>query len=132
MNYKISEDSRETLGTIEHIYGLSETIVNAAKNEPSIRPVDRSAMTFEDFRKGTLENLKHASELFLGRSAEEVSELKVIFQSPENRSEFPYWHMLNGPISDAIYHTGQVVSYRRASGNPINPNVSVFMGKNRD
>ncbi len=131
LNYKISEDSRSAGETIEHIYGLSRIIVNAAKNEPNVAE-DRSGMNFDDFRKGTLENLKQASELFLGRTSEEVSELKVIFKREDSQSEFPYWHMLNGPIADALYHTGQIVTYRRASGNPINPNVSVFMGKNRE
>ena len=42
---------------------------------------------------------------------------------------FPFWNMINGPISDAIWHSGQVVANRRASGNPINPKVNVFIGK---
>ena len=131
LDYRISQDSRTTSETIEHIYGLSNTIINAAKNTANVSQ-DRSDMTFEDFRKGTLENLKQASDLFLGRSADEVAELKIIFQYDNGSSEFPYWHMLNGPIADALYHTGQMVSYRRASGNPISPKVRVFMGKNRE
>ena len=33
---------------------------------------------------------------------------------------------------DALYHVGQVVSYRRAAGNPIDPQVNVFLGKKMD
>jgi len=40
--------------------------------------------------------------------------------------------MLNGMISDCIYHTGQIVLMRRSNGNPIDPNVNVFIGKNRE
>jgi len=60
-----------------------------------------------------------------------LSELKVIFKRGENESEFPFWNVINGQISDAIYHTGQVVSFRRSSGNPMNPKVNVFSGKTR-
>lgn len=128
LKYKPSPEGRDTEHTLEHIYGLSETIVNAAKNKPNIRPVDYEELSFEDFRKGTLKNLKKASDVLRGKSDEEVANLKVIFKRGEKQSEFPFWHMLNGPIADALWHTGQVVSYRRSAGNPINSKVNVFMG----
>ena len=130
--YKPSEDARDASHTIEHLYGLSEGILNASKNQPNMRPVDWSEMTFEDFRAGTLKNLKEASELMRGKTADEVAELSVVFQRGENKSEFAYWHMINGQISDALYHTGQIVSFRRSSGNPVNPGMNVFMGKTRE
>ena len=49
-----------------------------------------------------------------------------------NRSEFPLWNLINGPIQDAVWHSGQVVAFRRASGNPINSKISVFNGKVND
>lgn len=129
LDYKPSEDARSTKSTLEHLYGLSTTILNAALNEPNIRPVDWLSMSFDDFRTGTLQNLKTASEIMAGKSANEIAGLEVTFQRGEKSSSFPYWHMLNGPIADALYHTGQVVTFRRSSGNPINPKVNVFMGK---
>ncbi len=128
LQYKPSPEGRDTEHNLEHIYGLSEVILNAAKNEPNIRPSDYEHMTYEDFRKGTLKNLKKASELMLGKSEAEVANLKVKFKREEKLSEFPFWHMFNGPIADALWHTGQVVSYRRSAGNPINSKVNVFMG----
>jgi len=41
----------------------------------------------------------------------------------------PFWNLINGPFSDIIYHTGQVVAFRRITGNPINPGVNVFVGQ---
>ena len=43
--------------------------------------------------------------------------------------EFPFWNQLNGPIEDAVWHCGQIVAFRRASGNPISKKISVFTGK---
>ena len=56
---------------------------------------------------------------------------KVLFQRGDKTSSFPFWHVINGPISDALYHVGQLVSFRRTTGNPLNSNVNVFMGKNK-
>ncbi|MDW3648111.1 MAG: hypothetical protein R8P61_13675 [Bacteroidia bacterium] len=129
--YKPSEDARTTMETLLHLYGLSGTIINASKNAPNIRPAKNVPETYEALRAATLKNLAEASEILKNNPEKDLSELNVIFQNGDNTSEFPYWNMINGPIADAIYHTGQLVSFRRITGNPMNPKVSVFMGKNR-
>ena len=67
-----------------------------------------------------------------GKTPNDVEDYNVIFKRGDREYEFPFWNLINGQISDAIYHTGQVVMMRRASGNPIDPTVDVFMGKNRE
>ncbi|MEM7373099.1 MAG: hypothetical protein AAF587_31035 [Bacteroidota bacterium] len=129
--YKPSEEARTARQTLEHLYGLCETIMNAPQRKANVRPVDWSKMSFEELRKGTLLNLQTASELCAGKTEREVSEFVMIFQRGENATEFPYWNMINGPISDALWHVGQIVSFRRASGNPLHPGVSVLRGKTR-
>ncbi len=131
LTYKPSEDGRNTFETLKHICGLSQTIVDAATNNPSIMPFEFSALNYEELRLKTLNNLAAASNALLNRTDRDVAQLKVVFKRGGNVSEFPFWNMMNGPISDAIYHTGQIVILRRASGNPIDPKVSVLMGKNR-
>ena len=128
LTYKPSEDARDVMHTLEHIHGLSEMIVNAVLKKPNIRPSEEKEMSFEDLRKKTLKNLEKASKSVLGKTADEVNEMNVIFQRGDNKSEYPFWHILNGPVADALWHTGQVVSFRRASGNPLNPKVNVFSG----
>ena len=132
LEYKASEESRTTEETMEHVLGLSRTILNAAKNEPNIQPVDQPEMTIEEKRKATLENIKMASELLKAAPEKGLDNNKVIFQRGEKQNVYPFWNMINGPIADAIWHAGQIVAFRRASGNPINPFVSVFMGKTRE
>ncbi len=122
--YRPSEDSRTTGETIDHIYGLSRTIVNAPQSKVNSRA--NEDLTFEEKRKRTLENFEKTSKLL---KEGDIEDFKIIFQREGNTVEFPFWNMINGPIEDAIYHTGQVVAYRRASGNPIHPGVSVFSGK---
>jgi len=127
LSYKPSEDGRTTLETIEHIHGLSRTIVNSVQSIANIPSTD--TLAFAELRKRTLENLKKASEILKAAQPGDIEKYKIIFLRDGNRSEFPFWNMLNGPIEDATYHTGQVVSFRRSSGNPINSGVRVFTGK---
>ena len=56
----------------------------------------------------------------------------IIFLRDSKKVEYPFWNQLNGPIEDAVWHSGQIVAFRRASGNPISKKISVFTGKVRE
>jgi hypothetical protein len=131
LQYVPSADGRSTLATIEHIFMLSEAIINAPKGQPNLRPVENKPQTFHELRKQTLLNLQEASALCAGKTAEEIATFKVKFKRGDKQYEFPFWNMINGQISDAIYHVGQIVILRRSSGNPVNSKMDVFLGKNR-
>lgn len=126
--YKPSAEARTTLETVYHIYGLSRVILNTVEQKPNISDNTGERLSFEEARRKTLNNLKRASDLLKLTPDTDITHLKMIFGKGENSSEFPFWNLLNGPIADAIYHTGQVVSFRRSSGNPINPKVNVLTG----
>jgi len=129
--YRISEDSRTAGETLDHLYGLTEFILKVINKEPNIRGAEKEEVSFSDKRKITLENIYQASKLVRQKSDQEVQACEIIIQRGERETSFPIWNLLNGPIADAIYHTGQIVTYRRASGNPLYPGVSVFTGKTR-
>jgi len=126
LSYKPAEDVRTIGETIEHIYGLSRTIVNAPQGK--LNATSHEELSFEELRRKTLENIQEASELLKRGKPGDMEDYKVIFGNEGNTTEFPFWNMLNGPIEDAIYHTGQVVAFRRAAGNPIPEGVRVFLG----
>jgi len=129
LNYKPTDQGRSVLQTLQHIHGMSKGIANAPQNIANVSGQGKKDLPFSVLRKQTLHNLKKASELVSGKSAEEVAKFTVIFQNGDTKREFPYWHMINGQISDSVYHVGQIVSFRRTAGNPMNPKVNVFMGK---
>ena len=126
LDFKPETLARSTFETMEHIYGLSFLILNASKNQINERR-NSVGMTANELRSATLDNLKLASEEIV--LVDNMEELNILFQSSTGRKALPFWHVLNGPLADAIYHTGQIVSFRRTSGNPMNPKVNVFMGK---
>ncbi|MEM9078558.1 MAG: DinB family protein [Bacteroidota bacterium] len=129
LSYQPSESSRSVLQTLQHICSMSQNILNAPLQKPNTGNVDYSKYTYQELRKLTLKNLKAASEAVAGKPAADFENYPIIYQRGERESRFPYWNLINGMISDCIYHTGQITLLRRVTGNPINPNVNVFTGK---
>lgn len=132
LDYKPSDSGQSTKETLKHIHGLADVLKNVSLNLPSIRPTPNQSEDFVELRKQTLNYLEEATVNFKNKTPKELAELKVIFERGEKQSSFPFWNMINGPLADAIYHTGQVVSYRRSSGNPLPKGVNVFMGKTKE
>jgi hypothetical protein len=116
--------ARSTEETLDHILGLSQVIVNSALGVPN--GAKQPEMTFEEKRKKTLLNIQKASQIFSKET--DLSKFTMIFGSGDKKVEFPFWNQINGPISDALWHVGQVVSFRRSSGNPFPKGVSVLRG----
>lgn len=125
LNFQPSEEARTTEETIDHILELSQVILNSALGVPNGTPQPK--MTYEQKRKKTLENLEQASQIFL--KVTDLSKYTMVFGRGEKITTYPFWNQINGPISDAIWHVGQVVSFRRTSGNPFPKGVSVLQGK---
>jgi len=128
--YEPGNDGQSCSAVLEHMLGLSRFILRTVKNEVHDNTREYPELDWEGQREETLANIKMASDIL--RETGDVSEKKIIFKREDKTSEFPFWNLINGPIADAIYHCGQIVSYRRTTGNPINPNVSVFRGKTRE
>ena len=124
--YKLPNDSRSSMETIIHIYDLSNMILYTALNSP-IEMMSTEGMGFKEIRKNTLLNLKQASDII--KKTKNFEDLSIIFLRNDKKIKFPFWNQLNGPIEDAVWHCGQVVAFRRASGNPISNKISVFTGK---
>ena len=125
--YKPSEDSRTTFDILEHIYSLSQMIVSSFKNQEVNFALKK--YSYEELRSKTLNNFKSIYDSLIKNP--DLSQLNITFRREGNNVYFPFWNHINGPIADAIWHCGQVVTNRRASGNPIREGVNVFTGKNR-
>ncbi|MGB3799299.1 MAG: hypothetical protein WA952_05750 [Lewinella sp.] len=132
LDYRPSEEARSCYETIEHIYGLSEMIVNAPRGDTMVRPEDWTDLSFADLRTRTLQRFAEASRLYRGMNSGDLATQRVMFSYSEVYSEHPLWNLINGPLADAIYHTGQLVTFRRATENPANPKVNHFRGKLSD
>ena len=130
--FRPNEEARTTDETLDHILGLSKMILNSVLKEPNVGSKEEKDLRFEEKRKQTLDNLKLSSDLLKSSKPGEMDDFKIVFKNSDKETSYPFWNQINGPIADAIWHTGQVVSFRRSSGNPFNSKASVFNGKLRE
>jgi hypothetical protein len=127
LNFKPHADARTSLETVEHIYQMSLMIRNATTGTVNVAG-QAPKLSFAEMRSKTLDYLKEASENLRASDDKMMNNHKVMSRRGDATSEFPFWNLINGPIADCLWHTGQIVSFRRSSGNPFNPNVNVFTG----
>jgi hypothetical protein len=128
LHFVINAEARDTRHTLEHIFDLVAIVKASALSQGYIADTMTGKYTFEVLRNKTLENLKIASEAFKMENAN-VENSKIIFIRPDGSNRtLDFWYLINGPISDALWHVGQVVSFRRSSGNPLPDGVNVLMG----
>jgi len=130
LTYEPGNDAQSCEEVLKHLLGLSRFILRTVKQEVHDNTRVYPELNWEQQREETLMNFKMASDIL--KETGDVSASKIVFKRGEKTSEMPFWNLLNGPIADAIYHTGQIVSYRRTTGNPINPNLSMMRGIVRD
>lgn len=127
LSYRPGTSGRSFRETMEHIYNLSLVILNVAGkkgNDPATMPgIPGNA---DELRSVTLKNIETASKLLA--ASNNLEDHPILFVSARGDAEFPFWNLINGPIADAIWHCGQLVVLRRASGNPVDPEVSFLQG----
>lgn len=127
--FRPSKGARTSEETIDHILGLTYMILNPIRQTTNSK--DIPPITFAEKRRVTLHNLKAASDI-LKNGKGTLDDYPFVSQRNGKRRETPFWNQINGPIADAIWHVGQVVTFRRSSGNPFNAKVSVFSGRVRE
>ena len=119
MDFKASDDARSIGETLLHIYDLSIVIHNAVMETPYTKLAETSPM---EAREESLHLLKAVYNRLVSMDDAEIAAVKV-------RGEHPLWILINGPLADALWHSGQVATLRRAAGNPMPKGVNVFLGK---
>lgn len=133
--FRPGEDARSIEETIDHIYAITCVLRDAVFHKVSEKgfSIDPGQMSFRQKRKATLMNIKEASDVIRRSTPEQIATYKMLFRKKDGSlmKGVPFWNMLHGPIVDAIWHVGQVVSFRRSAGNPLIPssNSNYFWGR---
>ena len=112
--FRLSSDSMNIAELTGHVWGLVNWILISISEVRTGRPDGH-----EELRKSVLEMLVTIREVFLS-----MDEASLQSYSIDNH---PFWYMINGPISDALTHVGQINMLRRQAGNPAPP-ANVFLG----
>lgn len=122
------EASCRSIGeTLDHILNIVDMVEYSVDGKTYALPEPEVA---EDVhvRRATLEAIERISRALRTSNPEDIPDWKVRFRMGDNDMEFPFWNTINGTITDAIYHVGQVVALRRAAGAPIADNTNMFLG----
>ncbi len=98
-----------------HVWDLAAWISAQCLGKVYEKPKDGEAARDEALR--VIHDLR---ETFMKMSDDELAKLTI--------RGVPFWHMLNGPLSDALTHTGQINSFRRINSNPC-AGANVFSGR---
>jgi len=123
VQFQPCDSSMKVWELLAHIHGLvlvSEGFITGSEME-KITPV-----SLDERRKKTLDAIVRVREAFLNLDDEYLE--NRMYNPPWDSREFPVWNLINGPLSDALTHVGQVASWRRMNGNPI-PKARVFHGE---
>jgi len=131
LSYRPSPEARSTYETLLHVEGLTSVLLNSVNKRPTKPSADTAKLSFTALREKTLNNIREASEILKSPDAR-LEEMNMVFERPGNRTSYPFWNLVNGPVSDALWHVGQVVSFRRSSGNPLPEGVNVLQGRKAD
>lgn len=131
LQFKPSKDARTSLETIEHIKGLTDILLNAVSKRTTKTGNSQPKLSFKELREAIINNIKTASDILKSSDAN-LEDFDMVFEGQSSKTEYPFWNLVNGPISDALWHVGQVVTFRRSSGNPLPAGVNVLQGTKRD
>ena len=119
--YQPSPDSMTMKQLLGHIHGLVNWVLQSLGGETQPAP---KTLTLEEIRGLTLDKISRVRGLLAEMSSDQLVSLRIRTRG----GDYPLWNMINGPLSDALTHVGQVNSWRRLNGNPV-PAHNVFLGK---
>ncbi len=122
MEFHACDSSMSLDELLTHVHGLisvTEAFIMGNEREKIV------PTSLEERRRKTLkiacrlrEELHTIDDEYLGKRR---------YMVPWASKEYPIWWLINGPLSDALTHVGQIASWRRINGNPI-PGANVFYG----
>ena len=128
LQYTPGNENRNLHQTLNHLYNMVDFVGTTLENKVYPFPEKEHGFTLTELRNKTLERIDQLRELSLRIEADALAEKVVKLTVGGNPMEFNIWYVLN-PFMDAMFHTGQVVAFRRANGNPVDPCVQPFFGK---
>lgn len=112
--FRPAEDVMSVTELVRHVWGLVNWVGISVLGRSHQRPEENEAI-----RGQILEIIWSLREAVSSMGEDDLGEVTI-----DGR---PFWHIINGPISDALTHVGQVNSFRRLSGNPVY-GANVFTG----
>lgn len=122
LEFRACDSSMKLEELLRHIQGLIEATDSFITGK-TWGKVEK--LSLEERRRITLEITVGLREALLDLDDDYLERRR--YMVPWAGKEYPVWYVINGPLSDAFTHVGQIASWRRIFGNPI-PDANVFYG----
>lgn len=123
MQFTPSEDSMNMLDLLNHINQLAYVSSQTFKNQSFVK--QDVILELNTLRESTLKHISDCRKTLEIITNTELSEAK--FKPANSKVEYPFWNIINGPVADALTHIGQITTWRRTNGNPIQKH-NLFLG----
>lgn len=122
IQFRPEEGSMNMLELLDHIYKVLSWAYLAFDKDAKL---DLPNMDYEGYREGTLQLCETFRNKLMKLTDEEIEQTEVYLKRMD--TTYSFWYLINGPISDALTHIGQINSWRRITGNPVE-RISPFTG----
>lgn len=122
IQFRPVEGSMNMLELLDHIYKVLSWAYKAFDKNAKM---DIPTNTYEGYREGTLQVCEAFKKRLEEMTDEEIEQTEVYLKRID--TTFSFWYLINGPISDVLTHIGQINSWRRIAGNPVD-RISPFTG----
>ncbi len=129
LNYSPGNNNRTAYQTLDHLYNMVDFMGNILENKIYNFPEPENGFGFSELRQKTLNRIEEIRNKLSEIENGDLEDKTIHLTVEGNPMDFNAWHMLNGPFVDSIFHIGQIISFRRASGNPVDPYVNPFFCK---
>ena len=127
--YSPGNNNRTTYQTLNHLYNMVDFMGNILENKTYHFPEPENGFDFSELRQKTLHRMEEIRNNLSDMENGDLEEKTIHLTVGGNPMDFSIWHMFNGPFTDSIFHIGQIISFRRANGNPVDPYVEPFFCK---
>ena len=121
-HFRPVEGSMDMTELLNHIYRISFWAYRAFN--PAAK-FNREASTFEELKEEILLVCEVFSDYLAGLSEEELVIASIYLK--RTNTNYSFWYIINGPLTDVLTHIGQINSWRRIAGNPC-PKISPLTG----
>ena len=122
-DFRPVEGSMNIRELLDHMHKVLFFAYQAFYSDASFR---KGMHSLEEYREGILELAHDFSGRLKEITEEELAASQVYLKRTD--THYSFWYLINGPIGDVLTHIGQINSWRRMAGNPVE-RTSPFTGE---
>jgi len=122
-DFRPVEGSMNMLELLDHMYKVLFFAYQTFQPDALSR---KDLHTLQEYQTAILELAQQFSEKLKAMTDEELVASQIYLKRTD--THYSFWYLINGPIGDVMTHIGQINSWRRMAGNPVE-RTSPFTGE---